>query len=166
MVAIGTAPGTAAAEGLLPLRTERRIGAGVVAAAAVVLLLASQLHHEISPKTSDGAVAEILPVVISGLLAWAVIFGAALVPPHRAGSVAATARRYALGLGLFGLPSVLILYWTPIPWCLGVAALLLVRRARALAGPARTDSWTRVLAWIAIAGPLVIFVGVLLHALS
>ena len=153
----------------LTLGRERVIGAGVVVTAAVVLLLAAQVHHWIAPHDSNGAAGEVLPVLIGGALGWLVVFGAALIAPHRASGDDGTARvsrRYALGLGVFAIPMVVLAYWTPIPWCLGVAVLLLVRRARAVTDRSRTDVVATVLAWVAIIAPVLIFAGVIIAALS
>lgn len=150
----------------LSLGRERLIGAGVVGTAAVVLLLAAAVHHWIAPQDSGGASAEILPVLIGGTLGWLVVFGAAIIPPHRSADTARTSRRYALGLGLFALPVVVLAYWTPIPWCLGAGSLLLLRRARIVSAPAQLDKPTAALAWIAIAAPVLIFVAVIVAALS
>jgi hypothetical protein len=149
----------------LTLGRERLIGAGVVVAAAVVLLLAAQVHHWIAPRDSDGAAGEILPVLIGGVLGWLVVFGAALIPPHRAADTAMVSRRYALGFGLFAVPMVVLAYWTPIPWCLGAASLLLLRRAGTVHARSRSDLAATVLAWVAIVAPVLIFVGVVVAAL-
>jgi hypothetical protein len=161
--ATGTAPG--AERDRLTLGRERLIGAGVVVAAAAVLLLAAQVHHWIAPRDSDGAAGEILPVLIGGALGWLVVFGAALIPPHRAADTATVSRRYALGFGLFAVPMVVLAYWTPIPWCLGVASLLLLRRARTVDAQSRRDLAATGLAWVAIVAPLLIFGGVVVTAL-
>jgi hypothetical protein len=150
----------------LRLGRERLLGGAVAVVAAVVLLLAAQLHHWIASHDSDGATAEILPVLIGGALGWLVVFGAAFIPPHRSKETARTSRRYALGLGLFALPMVVLAYWTPIPWCLGAGSLLLLHRARTVSAPARLDKMVTGLAWIAITGPVLIFIGVIIAALS
>jgi hypothetical protein len=150
----------------LGLGRERLIGAGVVALAVVVLLLAAQIHRWIAPEDADGAVAEIVPVLIGGALGWAIVFGAVFIAPHRAEDPARISRRYALGLGIFAVPVVVVAYWTPIPWCLGVGALLLVRRARSFGEHRRSDRVATALAWLAIGAPLLIFVGVIVAALG
>lgn len=148
------------------LGQERLIGMGVVLASAVVLLVAAQVHRWIAPHDSDGAAGELVPVLIGGLLGWAVVFGAALIAPHRAADPARAARRYALAFGLLAIPMVVLAYWTPIPWCFAAAALLLVRRADAFAARSRLDVVVSVLAGLAIVAPVVIFAGVIVGALG
>ncbi len=150
-----------------PLRRERVIGAVTVVLAAAVLLLAAQVHHWIAPHDSSGARGEVVPLLVISPLVWLVVFGAALIAPHRAADTASVSRRYALGFAIFALPCVVFAYWTPIPWALGVAALLLIRRAQAVAGDrTRVDLAAQVLSLVAIAAPVAIFVGVLIAARS
>lgn len=150
----------------LGLGRERLIGAGVAALAVLVLLLAAQIHRWIAPGDADGAVAEIVPVLIGGALGWAIVFGAAFIAPHRAEDPARISRRYAVGFGIFAVPVVVVAYWTPIPWCLGAGALLLIRRARSFGGDRTMDRVATALAWLAIGAPLLIFIGVIVAALD
>jgi hypothetical protein len=77
----------------MSLGKQRTVGAWTVLISGLLLLLAAQLHHWIAPHDSDGAAGEILPVVVSGALGWLVVFGAALIAPHRASDAARTRRR-------------------------------------------------------------------------
>ena len=150
-----------------PVRRERVIGGVTVLVAAAVLLLAAQLHRWIAPHHSSGARGELVPLLVTAPLAWVVVFGVALIGPHRAAETAPVSRRYALGLGIVAVPCVVLAYWTPIPWALGVAGLLLVHRAQATTGDhRRADLAAQVLAYVAIVAPVLIFAGVLISARS
>jgi hypothetical protein len=146
---------TAAVPGTPSVRSDRLIGAGVLIAGIAVVTAASQLHHHFAPHEAGGW--RELPIyTISGVIGWLVAFGIAYVRPHRAAAPAGASRRVGVGLAAVGLPAAALLWWTPIPFCLGAAATLLIRRARDLGTTSRWDAPTRVLAAVDIALPVVV----------
>jgi hypothetical protein len=140
----------------VPVRRERLIGVAVLVAGIALVTALSQLHHHYAPDQAGGW-RELPTYAVAGVLGWGVAFGIAFIAPHRAAAPAPVSRRVGLGLGVVGIAAAALLWWTPIPFCLGAAGALLISRARRLGGPSRWDVLGYVLAGMDVVLPLAIF---------